>query len=203
MNSHDFRLLVGLGNPGSRYKDTRHNIGFMVLEKLAIKKSAQFSQSKKIHGLTAKIGAGDDIQRLLLPNTFMNDSGLSIKAAMEWFDLEMNQLLVLVDDMDLPLGKLRIRTKGGSGGHKGLRSTIKHLGTEEFCRLRIGIGAPSENPNERRDRTVSHVLGAFNYQETPVLEEVINEVIKNLDIINKLGIDHAANQINSYKNEKV
>ena len=201
MKSHDLRLLVGLGNPGSKYKYTRHNIGFMVLEKLAQKESAEFHQSKKLFGKTASIGIGENIQRLLLPNTFMNDSGQSVRAAMDWFGLEVNQILVLVDDMDLPLGKLRIRTKGGSGGHKGLTSTIKHLGTQNFCRLRIGIGSPSANPEERRQRTISHVLGAFSSDESLILKEVLNEVIINLDLIKKLGVELAANQINSYKTD--
>ena len=199
MNSPDLRLLVGLGNPGSKYKDTRHNVGFMVLRTLAEKESAQFRQSKKLFGETTEIRLGKDLQRLLLPNTYMNESGRSIRAAMDWFDLEMNQILVLVDDMDLPLGKLRLRAKGGSGGHKGLKSAITYLGTENFCRLRIGIGAPCLNSEDRRNKTIGHVLGEFTSKETPVLQEVINEVMLGLNLINKVGLENASNHLNSYK----
>ena len=201
MNSHDLRLLVGLGNPGSRYKDTRHNIGFMALQKFAKQNSVQFNLSKKLFGKTAEIGIGEDLQRLLLPNTFMNESGRSIRATMKWFDLKSDQILILVDDMDLPLGRLRIRTQGGSGGHKGLQSAINHLGTENFCRLRIGIGAPSTNPEERKEKTISHVLGTFSPEEHLIVEEVIETVILSFNLIKQLGLERASNQINSYKKE--
>lgn len=203
MNSHDLRLLVGLGNPGSRYKDTRHNIGFMALEKFAKQNSVQFNLSKKLFGKTAEIGVGEDLQRLLLPNTFMNESGRSIRATMKWFDLKSDQILILVDDMDLPLGRLRIRTQGGSGGHKGLQSAINHLGTENFCRLRIGIGAPSTNPEERKEKTISHVLGTFSPEEHLIVEEVIETVILSFNLIKQLGLERASNQINSYKKESL
>ena len=108
-----------------------------------------------------------------MPNTFMNESGRAIRAALDWFDLEIDQLIVLVDDMDLPLGKLRIRTKGGSGGHKGLLNTIHHLGTESFCRLRIGIGAPSQNQEERRNQTNSYVLGSFTAKEKRMTKTIV------------------------------
>ena len=201
MNSNDLRLLVGLGNPGSRYKGTRHNIGFMALEKFAKQNSVQFNLSKKLFGKTAEIGIGEDLQRLLLPNTFMNESGRSIRAAMKWFGLKNDQILILVDDMDLPLGKLRIRAQGGSGGHKGLQSAINHLGTESFCRLRIGIGAPATNPEERKEKTISHVLGTFSPKEYLIVDEVIEMVIQSLDLIKQIGLERASNQINSYKKE--
>ena len=203
MLPNDLQLIVGLGNPGSKYKSTRHNIGFMALEKLAIKESIEFSKSKKLLGQIAELGIGANKKRLLMPNTFMNESGRSIKAAIEWFDLEINQILVLVDDMDLPLGRLRLRSKGGSGGHNGLKSAINYLRTEEFCRLRIGIGAPSKNPEERRLKTNSHVLGKFSANELPIAQEVINEVLLGFELISRLGIDIASNRINSFNKEIV
>jgi hypothetical protein len=111
-----------------------------------------------------------------MPQTFMNDSGRSIRAALDWYGLAPGQLLLLVDDMDLPLGRLRLRASGGAGGHNGLRSTIAHLGGQEFARLRIGIGAPSANPVERKERTIAHVLGRFQASEQPILQEVLEEV---------------------------
>ena len=126
----------------------------------------------------------------------MNDSGRSIRAALDWFGFEPNQMLILVDDMDLPLGRLRLRLSGGAGGHNGLRSTIAHLGGQEFPRLRIGIGAPALNPVERKQRTVGHVLGRFAVAEQPVLEEVIDEVLAGLDLIQRLGFERAGNRLN-------
>ncbi|WP_320663325.1 aminoacyl-tRNA hydrolase [Prochlorococcus sp. MIT 1223] len=203
MSEIGFKLLVGLGNPGSKYKQTRHNIGFMALERLAAQQSVEFKESKKVFGRIAEIGIGDTKQRLLLPSTYMNESGRSINAAICWFDIEINQVIIIVDDMDLPLGKLRIRNKGGSGGHKGLKSTISHLKTEDFCRLRIGIGAPSLNPIERKVKTCEHVLGSFSSTELLVVEEVIKKILASLDLIKEVGLERASNEINSYKNELI
>ena len=190
-------MVVGLGNPGSKYSGTRHNIGFMALERMASSAGFTFRQQTKLHGLAAETGVGDQRLRLLMPQTYMNDSGRSIRAALDWFDLEIDQLIVLVDDMDLPLGRLRLRAQGGAGGHNGLKSTIQHLGTQEFARLRIGIGAPGRNPEERRARTVSHVLGQFSRAEEPLLQDVLREVLKGLDHIQRQGLDRAGNAINA------
>ncbi len=195
----DLQLLVGLGNPGARYADTRHNVGFMVLERLASSGGASFRNQGRLHGLLAETGQGDRRLRLLMPQTFMNDSGRSIRAALDWFRLDTAQMLVLVDDMDLPLGRLRVRASGGAGGHNGLRSTIAHLGSESFARLRIGIGAPGETPEERRARTVSHVLGKFSAADRPVLETVLAEVEAGIDLIRRLGLEKAANRLNSFR----
>jgi PTH1 family peptidyl-tRNA hydrolase len=195
----DLQLLVGLGNPGSRYADTRHNVGFMVLERLAASASAGFRHQSRLHGLLAEIGSGDQRLRLLMPQTYMNESGRSIRAALDWFRLDPAQLLVVVDDMDLPLGRLRLRASGSAGGHNGLRSAIRHLGTQDFARLRIGIGAPAEEPQERRERTVSHVLGRFSPAERPVLEEVLQEVESGVALIRRLGLERAGNRLNGFR----
>ena len=192
------QLLVGLGNPGDKYAGTRHNVGFMALERLAAQAGGSFKQQNKLHGLLAEVGVGSKRLRLLLPQTFMNDSGRSIRAALDWFDLEPAQMLVLVDDMDLPLGRLRLRLSGGAGGHNGLRSTIAHLGGQEFPRLRIGIGAPALNPVERKQRTVGHVLGRFAPADQPVLEEVLEEVLQGVDLIQRLGFERAGNRLNGF-----
>ncbi len=192
-------LLVGLGNPGSRYRDTRHNVGFMALERLAAESGASFRQQAKLHGLLAEVGQGQQRLRLLMPQTFMNDSGRSIRAALDWFSLQPAQLLVVVDDMDLPLGRLRLRVRGSAGGHNGLRSTISHLGSEDFPRLRIGIGAPAENPVERRQRTVGHVLGRFAPAEQPLLEDVLSEVTAGIGLIQRLGLERAGNRLNGFR----
>lgn len=191
-------LVVGLGNPGEKYAGTRHNVGFMALEQLAKRQNSSFKQQSKLHALAAEVGQGAERLRLLMPQTYMNDSGRSIRAALDWFGLEPNQMLILVDDMDLPLGRLRLRLSGGAGGHNGLRSTIAHLGGQEFPRLRIGIGAPALNPVERKQRTVGHVLGRFAVAEQPVLEEVIDEVLAGLDLIQRLGFERAGNRLNGF-----
>ncbi len=164
---HQLSLVVGLGNPGSKYDGTRHNIGFMALERLARREGFSFRQQAKLHGLSADTGFGDQRLRLLMPQTFMNDSGRSVRAALDWYGFQPEEIVLLVDDMDLPLGRLRLRAQGSAGGHNGLRSTIQHLGTQVFPRLRIGIGAPAENPADRRARTVSHLLGHFSRAEQP------------------------------------
>jgi PTH1 family peptidyl-tRNA hydrolase len=195
----DLQLLVGLGNPGSRYAETRHNVGFMVLERMAARSGVPFRSQPKLHGLLAELGTGPARLRLLMPQTFMNESGRAIRAALDWYRLVPGQLLVVVDDMDLPFGRLRLRAAGSAGGHNGLRSTIQHLGTQEFARLRIGIGAPALEAQERRERTVGHVLGRFSPAERPALEAVLDEVAAGIDLIRRQGIERAANRLNAFR----
>lgn len=195
----DLQLLVGLGNPGSRYAETRHNVGFMVLERMAARSGVPFRSQPKLHGLLAELVTGPARLRLLMPQTFMNESGRAIRAALDWYRLVPGQLLVVVDDMDLPFGRLRLRAAGSAGGHNGLRSTIQHLGTQEFARLRIGIGAPALEAQERRERTVGHVLGRFSPAERPALEAVLDEVAAGIDLIRRQGIERAANRLNAFR----
>ena len=193
------RLVVGLGNPGTKYEGTRHNIGFMALERMASREGFSFRQQSKLHGLVAEHGIGESRLRLLMPQTYMNDSGRSIRAALDWFGFTPEQLLVLVDDMDIPLGRLRLRAQGSAGGHNGLRSTIQHLGTQAFPRLRIGIGAPANNPAERRARTVSHVLGPFSRAEQPEVDALLDGVLEAIQRIQRQGLDRAGNWINGFR----
>ena len=193
------RLVVGLGNPGTKYEGTRHNIGFMALEQMASREGFSFRQQSKLHGLAAEHGIGESRLRLLMPQTYMNDSGRSIRAALDWFGFTPEHLLVLVDDMDIPLGRLRLRAQGSAGGHNGLRSTIQHLGTQAFPRLRIGIGAPADNPAERRVRTVSHVLGSFSRAEQPEVDAVLDGVLEAIQRIQRQGLDRAGNWINGFR----
>ena len=197
----DLQLLVGLGNPGDRYADTRHNVGFMVLERLAASAGGSFRSQPRLHGLLAEVGSGDSRLRLLMPQTFMNESGRSIRAALDWFGLQPADLLLIVDDMDLPLGRLRLRASGSAGGHNGLRSAISHLGTQDFPRLRIGIGAPAENPQERKARTIGHVLGRFSPGERPLLNDVLVEVEAGVGLIQRLGLERAGNQLNGFRGQ--
>jgi len=194
----ELQLVVGLGNPGDKYIGTRHNVGFMALDQLAASAGAVFRSQARLHGLLAEVGSGGGRLRLLKPQTYMNDSGRSIRAALDWFDLDSSQLLVVVDDMDLPLGRLRLRAEGSAGGHNGLRSTISHLVTQSFARLRIGIGAPADNPIERKARTIGHVLGRFSGAEQPLLANVLQEVCSGIDLIRRQGLVLAANRINGF-----
>jgi PTH1 family peptidyl-tRNA hydrolase len=194
-------LLVGLGNPGVRYAGTRHNVGFLVLDRLASGAGTSFRPQPRLQGDLADVGSGDQRLRLLKPTTFMNNSGQSVRASLDWFGWGPEQLLVIVDDMDLPLGRLRLRASGSAGGHNGLRSIIQHLGSDAFARLRIGIGAPGESPVERRERTVGHVLGRFTDGERPLLDQVLQEVVEGIDRIQRLGLERAGNRINAFRPE--
>jgi PTH1 family peptidyl-tRNA hydrolase len=192
-------LLVGLGNPGNNYASTRHNVGFMVLDQLARAAGASFRLQGKLHGELADLGQGDRRIRLLKPQTFMNESGRSIRACLDWYGWGIEQMLVVVDDMDLPLGKLRLRVRGSAGGHNGLLSTIEHLGSDEFARLRIGIGAPLGDQEQRKNRTVAHVLGSFSKGEQELLSEVLKEVCQGIELIQRQGIEKAGNRLNGFK----
>ena len=201
MPSEELKLLVGLGNPGDEYHKTRHNVGFMVLEEIAGQNNCNFRENKKLYGKTCEIGSGICKTRLLMPNTYMNESGKSVRSTKDWFNFENHQLIVLVDDMDLPLGKIRVRTKGSSGGHNGLKSIINHLGTNEFKRLKIGIGSPSEIQKERKSKTVSHVLGRFSKEEFIILNFIIQEIISCIESITSTNWEKITTRLNSYKPE--
>lgn len=153
------RLIVGLGNPGPEYRNTRHNAGFMVLDELAVKLGVSFSEEKRYHGLLAK-AAGT---WLLKPQTFMNDSGRSVAALARFHKITPAETLVIYDDVDLPLGSLKFRQTGSAAGHNGIKSLIQHLGTQAFPRLKIGIGSTSGRPSG--ERLVGHVLGGFRPEE--------------------------------------
>ena len=199
MHSDKLKLLVGLGNPGDSYHKTRHNVGFMVLEEIAKQNNCIFRENKKLFGRTCEIGSGIHKKRLLMPSTYMNDSGKSVRNAKEWFNLENTHFLVLVDDMDLPLGKIRIRSKGSAGGHNGLKSIINHLGTKEFKRLKIGIGSPSEITEERKSKTISHVLGKFSKEEFIILNFIIEEIINCIESITSNNWEKITTRLNSYR----
>ena len=163
-------LIVGLGNPGSQYARTRHNAGWFVIDELArrydislVKKNADYKLGLGMMG-EHKIG-------LVKPQTYMNDSGRAVASLRHFYRLEVEQILVLTDDLNLPLGKLRLRGSGSDGGHNGLKSVAQHLGSRDYARLRIGVGEP---PREERERagTANFVLRPFSADEWPVVEEI-------------------------------
>ena len=134
--------LIGLGNPGKKYSNSRHNIGFLLLENFSKKHSTNFLLKNKLKSFCSEFKINDSTYRLFLPNTFMNNSGEAVLAIVDWYKINLDQIFVILDDKDLPLGKIRFRKKGSSGGHNGLKSIIEKLQTQNFKRIRIGIGSP-------------------------------------------------------------
>ena len=181
-------LIVGLGNPGWRYKKTRHNIGFMVIDRLRKK----LSVSRKRHDL-AKMWISDkhDIT-LAKPTTFMNASGMAVEALLEEAALPINRCLIVYDDLDLPLGKIRIRAKGSAGGHRGVASIIDYLETEHFPRLRCGIRTTEINNTD----TVSYVLGRFQKTDRDVLSGMIDQAVCAVEAFISDGLEKSMNQYN-------
>lgn len=161
------KCIIGLGNPGRKYATTRHNIGFMVIDELLHRHQWQLNH-EKFNGAYALEHYDGEKVLLLKPQTFMNLSGESIRPLLEYYQIDIEDILVIYDDLDLATGRIRLRQKGGHGGHNGVRSTIDHLGTKAFNRLRIGIGRP-EGPM----KVVDYVLGNFSKDQH---EDVITSV---------------------------
>ncbi|NJK34687.1 MAG: aminoacyl-tRNA hydrolase [Oscillatoriales cyanobacterium SM2_2_1] len=169
-------LVVGLGNPGGEYERTRHNVGFMVADRLCQRVSSPWRLEKKFQGWAAEgILAGQRL-RILKPNTYMNASGMAVRSLCDWYRVPPDQTLVLYDDLDLPFGRLRLRLSGSAGGHNGMKSIISHLGTQNFPRLRVGIGRGTflRSTGDGRDAVVGHVLGGFAPEEQKLLSEVLD-----------------------------
>ena len=188
-------LIVGLGNPGAEYAKTRHNAGFLLVESLAVRWKADWTNERKF---SAQVARGESQGRKFLlarPQTFMNLSGEAVGALVKFYQLPPAQLLVAVDDADLPLGEIRLRPGGGSGGHHGLESITQHLGTREYARLRIGIG----RKNEVRQIT-GHVLGTFDAAENAVLEKVLERAAGQLECWLSAGLQKAMSQFNGVVN---
>ena len=184
-----FPLVTGLGNPGAEYAATRHNFGFMVLDRLAKKAGAVW---KEAGFANAKLARLEDGIWLLKPLDYMNLSGAAVKAALDWFKLEPARLLVVVDDVSLPLGQLRVRERGSDGGHNGLGSIESALGTREYARLRGGVGAAETG----RD-LAGHVLSRFRKEEEESLENMIFRALEALQLCETHGVESAAAKTNS------
>ncbi|WP_059174197.1 aminoacyl-tRNA hydrolase [Bacillus sp. FJAT-27445] len=163
------KMIVGLGNPGRQYAGTRHNIGFEVIERLAGRLGIPLDQAKH-KGLIGMGHCQGEKVILLMPLTYMNLSGESIRSAMDFYKIETEDLLVIYDDLDLPTGKIRLRQKGSPGGHNGIKSAIAHLGTAEFNRIRIGISRPPAGM-----AVPDYVLARFRKEEEPLIEEAVEK----------------------------
>jgi peptidyl-tRNA hydrolase, PTH1 family len=191
------QLIVGLGNPEPKYDQTRHNIGFAAVDALSRSWQIPVSTNRKFQGEFGEgIPRGGDKIRLLKPLTYMNLSGQSIQAVTSWYKLPPESVLVIYDDMDLPLGKTRLRLSGSAGGHNGMKSAIAHLSSDNFPRLRIGIGKPKGAANDDVN-TVSHVLGRFSGAENKLMSEVLQFVVECVELSLKQGVEKAMNRCNS------
>jgi PTH1 family peptidyl-tRNA hydrolase len=191
------KLVVGLGNPGKEYAATRHNIGFAVVDRLAEKFNCSFRKKWRFSAEVAEATVGDASKVVLAkPQTYMNRSGSAVNALLKWSKIEPPQLLVVVDDADLPLGQIRLRASGGSGGHNGLRSIIEVLGgNEEFARLRVGIGRSAPVGAD----ITGHVLGKFAAQERASAEEAETTAVEAIECYLREGLTEAMNQFNRKK----
>ena len=193
------KLIVGLGNPGKAYVNSRHNLGFQCIN--------QFAREHNItwKGRRAKARVGNGVVAgtfviLAKPSTFMNLSGNSVGPLMRYYKITLSNLLVIYDDLDFPLGTIKLRQGGGSGGHNGIKSIIDHAGSQDFPRIRVGIGQlPDENTSEppQINQKVSYVLGQFTAREKPVVAEVCAQVSRAIHSFLSEGIDAAMNKYNT------
>ena len=185
-------LIVGLGNPGTEYAQTRHNAGFWYVERLAQRYGISLKSESRFHGLTGRGQIEGHDVRLLLPSTFMNRSGQAVVPMAKFFQVSPAQLLIAHDELDLASGVIRLKSGGGHGGHNGLRDIVPHLGAE-FHRLRIGIGHPGH-----RDKVTGHVLGKAPAAEQALLDQALDEALRLTDLIVAGNIPQAMNQLNRF-----
>ena len=186
-------LIAGLGNPGKEYENTRHNAGFMVLDALADKLGADISE-KKHKALCGRAVIGGQKVILLKPQTYMNSSGESIRAAADYYKVYPEDILVVYDDISLAPGQLRIRAKGSAGGHNGIKSIIAHLGTQEFPRIKVGVG---DKP--KKMDLADYVLSRFSKEDRAVMEDAFREAAGAVETMITQGADAAMNQFNGHK----
>ncbi len=184
------KLIIGLGNPGKQYEHTRHNIGFDVIDALAEKWGTPLNQMK-FNGMYASAHRPEGKVMLVKPLTYMNLSGECVRPMMDYFDIEMEDIIVIYDDLDLDVGKLRLRQKGSAGGHNGIKSLIQHLGTQEFNRIRVGISRPPAPM-----KVADYVLSKFSKEEQGIVDDAVKKSCdaveaalsqKFLDVMNKFN----------------
>lgn len=165
------KMIVGLGNPGSKYNDTKHNIGFMAVDRIVKDLDVNFTENKNFK---AEIGSdfinGEKIY-FIKPTTFMNNSGIAVKALLTYYNISIKDMIIIYDDLDMEVGKIRFRQKGSAGGHNGIKSIIAHLGTQEFDRIKVGIGRPNG-----RMTVINHVLGKFDKNDEIMILNTLDKV---------------------------
>ena len=184
-------LIAGLGNPGAKYEGTPHNVGFAVLDALAARAGIVFREQSAMRAWLAETKIGTCRATLMKPATYMNASGEAVGNWLRYYKQDVQQLVVVVDDADLPIGRIRIRMRGGSGGHNGLRSIIQHVGGEDFVRVRMGIGR-----DERRGDMISHVLRPFSKEDVAVVADMVVRAADAVTMIVSEGTERAMNCYN-------
>lgn len=184
-------LIVGLGNPGEKYENTRHNVGFQVVDELAERQNAPV-QKLKFKALTNLLTISGEKVLVMKPVTYMNLSGEAVRPAADFYKIPPERILVISDDTALDLGKLRIRTKGSAGGHNGLKNIIQHLGTDQFPRVRVGVG---QKPHPDYD-LADWVLGKFQGEAKKVMDEAVKRAADAVECVLKEGADRAMNRFN-------
>ena len=195
--------LIGLGNPGKKYIKSRHNVGYSILENFSKKYNSNFLLKDKLKCTYSEFNINYSTYRLFLPNTFMNNSGDAVRAIVDWYKINLEKIFIIVDDKDLPLGKIRFRKKGSSGGHNGLKSIIERLQTEQFNRIRIGIGSPPSTNGTKNFNTISHVLGNISLEEKLILDKVYKKVIESFEQLNTKKEEHIINELNSFDKDQI
>jgi len=183
-------IVVGLGNPGAEYASTRHNVGFIVIDLLAEKYGIEIKKIKHKAVIGEGFIGGEKVI-LAKPQTYMNLSGESLLDLYNWYKVDSSHIILIYDDIDLDIGVLRIRPRGSAGTHNGMRSVIYHLQTEEFPRIRIGVGSPSDNWDLK-----DYVLSSFSPEELPLIEEACKRAVKGVELIISEGVTAAMNQCN-------
>lgn len=178
-------IIIGLGNPGNEHAGDRHNVGYWLVDDIASSLGARFSGDQKLLGETCQVKVQQNAVRLLKPTTFMNRSGQSVRQAMDYYKVSPERLLIIHDDLDLPVGTARLKSGGGHGGHNGLRDTIAHCG-REFLRLRIGIGHPG-----RKEQVVGYVLRPPSKDELSEIRRAVDEARRAVDILYADGLERA------------
>ena len=189
------KIIIGLGNPGIEYSQTRHNVGFMAIDALAKRLGADNWRSK-FSALIAETQIGQEKVLLVKPQTYMNLSGTAAGEIMRWYKINSTDIIAVYDDMDFPVGSARLRKNGSSGGHRGVESLLVNIGTEDFARVRIGIGRPAANWT-----VVDHVLAKFSQADQAAIADIITELLPAIECIVSQGIEKAMSRYN-FKTKK-
>jgi PTH1 family peptidyl-tRNA hydrolase len=184
------RLIVGLGNPGNEYRNTRHNIGFEVLDSFAKDRGWLFRHAANLEGDVAKGVVGEDSVLLLMPMTYMNLSGRSMRKTMDYYKVLLSDVLVVADDIYVPFGRFRLRREGGAGGHNGLKSIFESVGSQNYARLRVGIGQNLES------NLSEYVLGKYRKEELEIIPAILKEAVHILNMFIELGIEKSLQYAN-------
>ena len=187
------KIIAGLGNPGAEYAQTKHNVGFMLVDALAEHLNAPAWKEDFFSAMT-EVRIGGEKVFLVKPLTYMNNSGEALGPMLSYYKVDADDLVVVHDDMDIPAGTVRIRKKGGSGGHNGIKSILTHVGSEDFARVRIGIGRPPAGWT-----VINHVLAPFSSEDAPKIREAIGYLLPAVECIVTDGVDLAMNRYNPHK----